>query len=934
MFLFAASPVLADVEPDMTWYNPDDQEFFITKEAEFLGLGKLMSDQDINFHGVTIMLTRDLDFTEAKPAWTPIGRNVAFSAGSPQFTGVSTEKYESFQGTFDGRQNKITYSRETDDIANGSFALFLDIGTEGKVQNLKIDVTPPKFESIASNEKYFVGGIAVRNEGIISDCVVSADMKGAAMYTYAGGIAAGNEGVIERCSVTGSFSFIIDANSRYTFGGIAGDNYATLYSSRQPIIRDCEFFAESVTVNATPKNMELLTGGIAGQNRYANAISMGYPRAVIENCRSEASFLSTNTNDAKDFKGYVYAGGIVGSAEERSIIRNSSFKGSLSGMYVGGIIGGNADRNGTAATTHGIVSGCASDFELLDEGMSCYSSVVAGGIAGFLPRKVDIENCYASAELKVAETKTGVSESYTEIGGIVGEIYDNSVSIKNCVSAGEKSTSRNLSNDYVWVGGLIGYQNGAVTIENCVSLSKVMKPETPASEKYYGALFGISDNEAKSGTSNCRWLENAAVNNGLPISGSDASFISTENVHHATAVSALPATAAILSPVYGEVNGIPLHFEAKIYPEGASGADTISGSWSVTDGAGNIALTQNASNALTAAVIGLAEGPGRISFAVSELSKLFGDFAPTLTAGVNVLQAAFSTDAAIQRVYAKVGDVDYVADGDGLIVVPNGTNLTNLPIYAETRHAGATVSYSDTPGGTFNPFTDGTQLDFTNARVSYFRATAQDGTTLGDEFGVYVMLQSDAVKAGTFVTTNPAEWKSYVVRKPDGTVGVSVRIPIDAAQIDPVNGFTAPYIIDVSTQGINRESVVLKIVRDDGVVVHDYRNGYNNAGVSAPDPYAPDHSYTLIFSAVCGSDANYGAAAITGITWLPDESSPAPYEQVFAGGINIKNATTVEDEVIEKKPPSDRSGGGCDAGLGGGTLALAVLALAAAKRKK
>ena len=169
-------------------------------------------------------------------------------------------------------------------------------------------------------------------------------------------------------------------------------------------------------------NLKISNGG-----QYAGLF--GYTKgAVIKNC-----------NVTGEINGYNHTGGIVGSANVNTKIRNCSFQGNVKGKGEGrgGIVGymsGGGEVSGCFVT--GTVTG---DREV-------------GGIAG--SGVGTIKNCYALANV----TATGVNA-----GGIAGKAYG--VTIENCYYSGEVSAK-----DYA--GGIAGYVSGAKTIRNCVSLAE------------------------------------------------------------------------------------------------------------------------------------------------------------------------------------------------------------------------------------------------------------------------------------------------------------------------------------------------------------------------------------------------------------------------------------------------------------------------------
>ena len=149
-----------------------------------------------------------------------------------------------------------------------------------------------------------------------------------------------------------------------------------------------------------------------------------------------------NCNVTGEINGYNYTGGIVGSANVNTKIRNCSFQGNVegNGEERGGIVGD---------TSSGCeVSGCFVTGKVK-------GSKSVGGIAGNGVGK--IKNCYALADV----TATGVNA-----GGIAGYAYG--ITIENCYYSGKVSAK--------WAGGIAGYVSkpisGSTEIKNCVSLAE------------------------------------------------------------------------------------------------------------------------------------------------------------------------------------------------------------------------------------------------------------------------------------------------------------------------------------------------------------------------------------------------------------------------------------------------------------------------------
>lgn len=147
---------------------------------------------------LNITLTADIDLTGE--TWTPIGSGFSSNTG--------------YQGTFDGQGHSITgLSITTNSTDGGNAVLFDDIGSNGTVKNLQVEVNYNVQQGVAS-------GIVNVNYGTITACSVTGDI--AARTSDIGGIASINNGSIIGCWFDGNLT------TNYVEGGIAAYNYGTI----------------------------------------------------------------------------------------------------------------------------------------------------------------------------------------------------------------------------------------------------------------------------------------------------------------------------------------------------------------------------------------------------------------------------------------------------------------------------------------------------------------------------------------------------------------------------------------------------------------------------------------------------------------------------------------------------------------------------------
>jgi len=152
---------------------------------------------------------------------------------SSSFIPIGDRSY-SFQGTFDGNGHTITMSisYNQNNRYNYQRGLFSEISSTGVVRNLivkgSVDNSP--------NGACYVGGIAGRNNGTITNCcsyvAINVSTYGNSSYNCcAGGIAGHNEGTISYCF---SSSSIAGPQSNSGTGGIVG-------SSHYSVVQNCIF---------------------------------------------------------------------------------------------------------------------------------------------------------------------------------------------------------------------------------------------------------------------------------------------------------------------------------------------------------------------------------------------------------------------------------------------------------------------------------------------------------------------------------------------------------------------------------------------------------------------------------------------------------------------------------------------------------------------
>lgn len=369
--------------------------------------------------------TADIDLTDIA-GWYPIG---FFFEGGPED--------KPFTGVYDG--GGFTIDNLTVDVEHDGVGLFAYIDDGAKLQNINLT------NASITGASYIGGLVGVSRDGTVDNCGVEADVT--SIVTGAGNQVAGLVGLNFEGNIMNSWvRGDVNGGSCSFVGGLTGNNY-------MGIITNCSFEG---SVTGKGNN----TGGLAGY-------MVG---GLISHCTLNASVY-----------GLPGAGGIVG-ANEDGVISNCTTEGYVEAMFnTGGIVGMNwALCN---------VKDCSSSMHVKAGYMW------AGGIAG--KNMSTISGC----------TFTGIVESGSAVGGIVGQAEENSVVI-DCYGAGTLSATgnnigglvgANLSGAKVlqshsggsltagdsYAGGLIGKNEGIV--ENCYSLTVL------DGSQQIGGLIGINN---------------------------------------------------------------------------------------------------------------------------------------------------------------------------------------------------------------------------------------------------------------------------------------------------------------------------------------------------------------------------------------------------------------------------------------------------------
>ncbi len=303
-----------------------------------------------------------------------------------------------------------------------------------------------------------VAGVVGKNgeKGVVTDCVVKgelverADIKN--WTPNVAGIATQNDGTIYGCTVTGSTTSILSAPaleetespaSAYA-AGIACVNGGSITSSEN-----------RGTVLAESTNGYADAGGIVTLN--AHYLSDGTILAgKVDSCTSsgEVKALSYSYNP--------YAGGIAAQNLQGGEIRGSTVSAPVLatltlGKMTAGQTGLSAGAGGIVALNVALVEDCRVNAPV--RSIADYGHASAGGI-------VSLNSYTGSYYGRISASRSsggvyGASGQYNVyVGGIAAENYQ--ASISTCGQTGEVSGETSGEQAYSFIGGIVGYNSGAV----------------------------------------------------------------------------------------------------------------------------------------------------------------------------------------------------------------------------------------------------------------------------------------------------------------------------------------------------------------------------------------------------------------------------------------------------------------------------------------
>jgi len=402
----------------------------------------LVLSADVNDYNKTFILTADINLASAGTFTTaviaPDVNNADVNDANVNEVNVSAIfDGNIFTGNLDGTGHKIiNLNIDTNGAPNSYLGLFGSIKKGSQIKNLGLE----NVSIIDGNGSVYIGGLAGKSDGTISNCYSKNTITGRENSGYIGGLVGDNiSGAISNCYTTGDINS--GANS-YNIGGLIGDSNAGAISN-------C-YTRGNVKSEANSYNI----GGLVGQ-LYAGSISKCNSRGdanggansyniggLVGQLYGGSISKSNSRGNISGDDGTGALGGLVG--DNRGAVSNSYAMGNISGGKGSGTLGGLVGYSpGTISTSYsagGIRSGNNSSY--------------LGGLVGL--NTSTISNCYSTGDVNGGDNSLGV-------GGLMGE--NSSGTINYCYSNGDVNSGSGTSN----IGGLVG-QNSSGTINSCYFL--------------------------------------------------------------------------------------------------------------------------------------------------------------------------------------------------------------------------------------------------------------------------------------------------------------------------------------------------------------------------------------------------------------------------------------------------------------------------------
>ena len=362
----------------------ESKPYKINNEKDLDGLSRNIYSGYTKYNSANYIVTAPIDATSLSNTWIPIGDY--------------TTDTRIFSGVFDGGGYEITFG---DVVVTTDYAGLFGYNN-GTIKNLGIHWNSLTGTGTDTGSESFVGGIAGRNDGTISNSYNTGSVEGSS--SMVGGIVGGNIGTISNCYNTGS---VTGTGSFSAVGGIAGLNFGTISNSYN-----------TGSVTGSVEGSSSMVGGIVGVNV-----------VTISNCYNTGSVKGTDSSST--------VGGIAGMNEGTisNCYNTGSVTGTGSSSMVGGIVGGNA----------GIISNC---FVAYSGTAITIQGNTVGGVVCNNDSNATVTNCYYDSGIQFKNASGGSATSVIITGVIVVDNLNNIVTDANQFLGGDKWTTAEVENPW------------------------------------------------------------------------------------------------------------------------------------------------------------------------------------------------------------------------------------------------------------------------------------------------------------------------------------------------------------------------------------------------------------------------------------------------------------------------------------------------------
>jgi Synergist-CTERM protein sorting domain-containing protein len=279
---------------------------------------------------------------------------------------------------------------------------------------------------------------------------------------------------------------------------------------------------------------------------------------------------------------------------------------------------------------------------------------------------------------------------------------------------------------------------------------------------------------------------------------------------------------------------------------------------------------------------------------------------------------SLSSDTAPSEISLTLGGTKYKAekqmDGTYLFVLPAGTDATKLQ-----------VRFDLPPGASVSP-PNGSAQDFSEGPAAY-TITAEDGTTRA-VVKVAVRVEAPLPVEGSLLSPAAASWVIGYVRGADGAVAVHLRAPfapgVELSEIEAIRAALSGFSVTPALS---------------------YACWYSDDAASPISPYLTQKSASVPYPHL---EITFTLPSLDELTagklekveyWLKADATE--YVQTFTPPLALSEMTLTDETppTEEREEPrgsddnaDEKSGGGCNAGMGV-SLVAAVLAISAFRRK-